>query len=209
LLFAGCVGPKSTDKWIAEKYGQTVQVNKPRADYYTISSPLLTTENKTSQSVKNGTKSLPLLVYFKFDYSLTSTLNPRIPINVFNNAFLTYANSKQLKQKLNGRTLEVVIEKVPLSFSFHDDFRDINLLLYQIHWEKIYLMPHSSEMVIRYNISGAEKKMGTITIPDNNKLKVNRTFEKMSTAYQEYLIDYEENIKVSARLTIDKLLTEL
>lgn len=209
LLVSGCIGPKKTDRWIAEKYGTTTQLNKPRADYYTIGSPLVTAESKTSQSVKNGTKTLPLLFYWRFDYSITSTLNPKIPINLFSNAFTAYANSKQLKQKLNGRSLELVVEKVPGSFTFHDDFHDINLFIAQIHWEKIYLVPEAAEMGIRYTISGMEKKSGVITIPDNSKLKQKRMFQKMSSAYTEYLNEYEDNIKIIARTVVDKLIVEL
>jgi hypothetical protein len=209
LLVSGCIGPKRTDRWIAEKYGTTTQLNKTRADYYTVASPLVTADTKTSQSVKNGTKTVPLLFYWRFDYSITSTLNPKIAINVFSNAFTVYANSKQLRQKLNGRGLEMVIEKLPLSFTFHDDFRDINLFLAQIHWEKIYLVPEAAEMKIRYVISGTEKKSDVITIPDNNKLKQTRWFQKMSTAYSEYLTQYEDNIKAMARTVVDKLISEL
>ena len=210
LLFTtSCIGPKKADKWIAQKYGDSVSLKKSRADYYSLSSPLITSDAKVSRSVKNGTKTLPLFFYWRFDYSMTSTLNPKIAVNLFANAFTTYGNSKQLKEKLKGRSLQLVMEKVPASFTFHDDFRDINLILAQIHWEKIYLVPENLDMVISYTISGAEKKTGTIVLPDNNKLKKNRFFEKMSTAYTEYLNEYEDNIKIMARTVVDKMIAEL
>lgn len=209
ILFAACIGPKKADKWIATKYGENVSLNKPRADYYTLSSPLITSDEKASTTVKNGTKTLPLLIYWRFDYSITSTLNPKILINQFTSAFTTYANSKQLKQKLNGRSLDLVVEQLPASFTFHDDLQDINLFIAQIHWEKIYLLPQTTNMIVRYTISGQEKKTGIITLSDNNQVQKKKLFQRMSSAYDEYLAGYDENIKVMAKSTVDKLLVEL
>lgn len=206
-----CISPKKMDQWIGEQYGETAVSNKPKADYFTLTSPLLTADNKTSSSTKSTRKFLPLIFYWQVDYRISSTLNPKVPMNLFVSAFTSYASSKSLKQKLNGQKLEMSINKMPTAFSFNDDFRDINLVLAQIHWEKIYILPENTDLMITYKLSkdNVETKSGVINIADPNKIKKKTYFKKMKTATLEYLTQYNENIKSMARSAVDQMLAEL
>ena len=211
LSVSSCVSPKKIDKWIGDQYGEATTLNKPKANYFTVASPLVTADSKTSNSVKEHTKVLPLLFYWQFNYKISSTLNPKIPMNSFVSAFTSYANSKGLKQKLNGQKLELTIDKMPTTFSFNDDFRDINLLLAQIRWEKIYLLPENADMAISYKLikDNGEIKNGVINIADPNKLKQKKYFQKMKTATQDYLAQYDENIRSMAKTAVDKVMVDL
>lgn len=211
VSFSGCIGPKKMDKWIADQYGETTTSNKSKADYFTITSPLLTSDDKTSNSTKNTKRILPLIFYWEVDYQVHSTLNPKVPMNLFVSAFTIYAKSKNLKEKLDGQKLEMTINKMPTSFSFNDDFRDINLLLIQINWEKIYILPEKADMSIAYTLTKDNKeiKTGVINIADPNEIKEKTYFKKMKTATIEYLTQYEENIKSMAKYAVDKILVEL
>lgn len=211
VSLVSCSFPKKMDKWIGEQYGETVTSNKPKANYFTIASPLITADTKTSNSVKHPTKVLPLFFYWQFNYKVSSTLNPKVPMNSFVSSFTSYANSKGLKQKLNGQKLELTIDKIPTTFSFNDDLRDINLLLAQIHWEKIYLLPESVDMAITYKLTkdNGEIKNGVINIADPNTVKQKRYFKRVKTATLEYLAQYDDNIKLMAKTAVDKMLAEL
>lgn len=211
ISVSSCVSPKKIDKWIGEQYGEATTLNKPKANYFTITSPLVTADSKTSNSIKEKSKMLPLFFYWQFNYRVSSVLNPKIPMNSFVSAFTSYANSKGLKQKLNGQKLELTIDKMPTTFSFNDDFRDINLLLAQIRWEKIYLLPENADMAISYKLTkdNGEIKNGVINIADPNKVKHKRYFQKMKTATQDYLAQYDENIKSMAKTAVEKVIVEL
>lgn len=211
MSLTSCVGPKKIDKWIGEQYGETTASNKPKANYFTITSPLVTADSKTSNSVKEKTKVLPLIFYWQFDYKISSSLNPKVPMNLFVSAFTSYANSKGLKQKLNGQKLEMTIDKMPTAFSFHDDFRDINLLLAQIHWEKIYIAPENADVAISYKLTkdNGETKSGVINIADRNKIKQKKYLQRLKTATQDYLAQYDENIRSMAKTAVDKVLLDL
>lgn len=211
IAVTSCVGPRKIDKWIGEQYGETTTANKPKANYFTIASPSVTTDSKTSNSVKENTKVLPLIFYWQFDYKISSTLNPKVPMNTFVSAFTSYANSKGLKQKLNGQKLEMTIDKMPTAFSFHDDFRDINLLLAQIRWEKIYIAPENTDVAISYKLTkeNGETKTGVINIADGNKTKQKKYFQRLKTATQDYLAQYDENIRSMAKTAVDKVIIDL
>ena len=211
ISFTSCIGPKRMDKWIGEKYGETTTFIKPKANYFTLTSPLITADEKTSSSTKNTRKFLPLFFYWEVDYQISSTLNPKVPLNLFITSFTNYANSKNLKQKLNGQILEMTINKLPTTFSLNDDFRDINLILLQINWEKIYVLPENTNLQITYKLlkENVEIKNGVLNIPDMNRIKEKGYFKKMKTATIEYLTLYDENIKLIAKSAVDKMLGEL
>ena len=208
FIIAGCINEKVMNKYVVNKYGTTVTAKKIKSDYISITSPLLNDNPMPSESLKKTKKVVPLLLYIRVYYQTFCTLNSKIPINQFGSALATYANSKSLKQKLNGRKLEVSIDKVPLTFSFNDDYQFLLL----VSWERIYLMPQSQEMVLSYKVSndsGEEVKKGTISIPDPNNIKGTRYFQSVRSATREYLQQYDENIKIMAKYTVDELMKEL
>ena len=208
FIITGCINEKVMNKYVVNKYGTTVTAKKIKTDYISITSPLLTDNPIPSESLKKTKKVVPLLLYIRIYYQTFCTLNPKIPINQYSSALATYANSKGLKQKLNGGKLELSIDKVPLTFSFNDDYQYLLL----VSWERIYLMPQSQEMVLLYKISnnnGEEVKKGIISIPDPNNIKGTRYFQSVRNATREYLQQYDENIKSMAKYTIDELMKEL
>lgn len=210
LLLTGCITSKKMNKYVSDQYGESVSLKKVKNDYLSISSPLITTDEIPSNSTKKTKKVLPLLFFWRIDYQTSCILNPKIPINLFNSTLITYANSKGLKQKLNGGNLELSIDKIPNTFSFNDDFSLIWLILFKISWEKIYLLPENREMAMSYRITkdGTEIKKGSVVIPDPNKIKQTRYFQSVRSATREYLVQYDENIKAMARAVVDNLIAE-
>lgn len=207
-MTTGCISEKKMNKYVVNHYGETISAKKIKSDYITVTSSLITDDPVPSVSTKKTKKVLPFLLYLRIYYQTSCTLNPKIPINQFTSTLATYANSKGLKQKLNGGKLELNITKVPLSFSFNDDYQYFLL----VSWEKIYLLPQNQEMALSYKIfnnSGGEVKSGNLFVPDPNKIKGTRYFQSVRSATAEYLQQYDENIKTMARHTVDELLKEL
>jgi len=208
VVLTGCINEKKMNKYVVNRYGESVTVKRIKSDYLSITSPLLTDNAIPSESVKKTKKVVPLLLYIRIYYQKSCTLNPKIPVNQFSSALATYANAKNLKQKLNGGKLELSIEKVPLTFSFNDDYQ---FLLF-VSWEKIYLQPQNEEMILSYKVindNGQETKKGTLSVPDRNNIRGTRFFQSVKSATGEYLLQYDENIKSMARYTVDELMKEL
>lgn len=208
IAATGCISEKKMNRYVSSRYGDNIELKKIKSDYITITSPLETGSGVPSQSTKKTKKALPFILYMRFYYQTSCTLNSRIPINQFSTALALYANSKKLKEKLNGGKLELSIDKLPLSFSFNDDYQFLIL----VQWEKIYLLPQSQEMTINYKVTdsnGAETKKGILTIPDLNKIKGTRYFQSVRSATSEYLTQYDENLKAMARYAVDQLIVSL
>src|SRR5260221_4475416 len=122
-IMTGCINEKKMNHYVVNKYGGTITSKKIKSDYISIISPLLNDNPTPSESLKKTKKVVPLLLYIRVYYQTFCTLNPKIPINQFGSALATYANSKGLKQKLNGGNLELIIAKVALTFYFYTDYQ--------------------------------------------------------------------------------------
>ena len=211
VFFTSCLGPKKMNKWIASEYGETVDINKNKSDYITVTSPLINDDPHASKGMQKTTAFLPLIFYWKVNYHVSETLNPRIPVNVFTTTFTNYANSKGLRQKLDGAKLELTINKIPVTFSLNQDDRVYYFILFYIHSEKIYLLPEARELSITYKLTrnNAVIKNGVLNIPDQNKIQKTRFLESMKKATSEYLSEYDDNIRAMAKSAVDKIITEL
>ena len=107
-----CLGPKSINKMVAAKYPPPMAPAKKKQKQITISSSLKWPDYDISKTEKNTSGMLPLIVYWQFDYKNTCTLNPQIPLNIFNTTVHSYA-PHGLRQKLQGRRLETLWNKFP------------------------------------------------------------------------------------------------
>ena len=168
----------------------------------------MTNDQQASTTVKESKGLLPLIFYWKGHYVNTVTLNPKIPINTFTTAFQSYANSKQLKQKLNGQKIELTIEQVPTIFMIDDKWQLV-WFIYAFGWDIFSVVPEKNDMVLSYRMSkdNSETKKGTITIPDQNTALEHLRRVKEGT--WDYMNQYDEAIKAMAKKTVDKIIGEL
>ena len=209
FLLTSCYGPRKVNSWVADKYSTTINTQpKIKDDYFSVSSKLATDNQQPSTTVKESKGLLPLIFYWRGHYVNTVTLNPKIPINTFTIAFQSYANSKQLKQKLNGQKIELTIEQVPTIFMIDDKWQLI-WLVYAFGWDIFSVLPEKADMVVLYRIftENSETKKGRITIPDQNKSFEN--LRRVKDGTWDYLNQYDEAIKSMTKKTVDKIIEEL
>jgi hypothetical protein len=212
LCLSGCFTPAKLDKWVAHDY-QDVSLTpvKSKLDYLGVTDTIPSLDNRVSSSVKKSGKLLPLLFYWHQDYKYICTLNARIPVNNFITAFTAYAGSKRLKQKLNGRRLELTINNVPHVLTLEDNEHMIWFILYAYSWTYLDILPGSDDLVLSYKIidGGSDAKDGTIIVPDANKRLRVKMFQSPKKAIGEYLEQYNDNITAMSRKAVDKLITAL
>ena len=209
VSLASCYGPRKVNSWIADKYGMTLNTQpKIKDDYFSVSSKLVANDQQPSTTVKESKGLLPLIFYWRGHYVNTVTLNLKIPINTFITAFQSYANSKQLKQKLNGQKIELTVEQVPTIFMIDDKWQLI-WLIYAFGWDIFSVLPEKNDLTVSYRIfkDNSETKKATITIADQNKSLEH--LRKVKEGTWDYLNQYDEAIKSMAKKTVDKIIEEL
>lgn len=198
------------DGWI-EEYEGGFTTKLKTSDYITIKTPDLPKSDVASVSEKGKSKLVPLLFYWKSERTVVSKLNPYIPVVNINSTIIQYANTKKLREKLNGQKLELTISKVPTAFTLIDRYQLIFFVLYYVHWQKIFIGPQQQDLVITYRIlkDDTETKKGVITIADPSKsvnLKFLQSVKKMTWNYLE---EYDNIIKAMSKEFVDKLMLEI
>jgi hypothetical protein len=156
----------------------------------------VTAEQKTSETKKQTKNFLPLLFYWQYDYMNTCTLNPKIPVNAFRSTVQSYANSKGLKQKLNGQKIELSVDKIPNVFVLNDQGH-IVWVVYAFGWDVITFRPDSQELVVSYKITNGntETGKGVVRVANSDKVLRLRILQSIKNATGQYLNQYNENIK--------------
>jgi hypothetical protein len=210
-LFSSCLTAKKMDHYLALQYNNELPVpaRKKNTDIIIISS-VPSAVTAISNSNQKTSKFLPLLVYWQWEYKVNCELNPTIGIVRFTNAINSQAN-KDLKEKLNGRKLELKVEQMPISFAIVDKAHSIFLLLYAFGWEKVYRAPDTSDLVVSYQLTQGDTsiKTGKISIKNNAQNNGLRYFQSWKSAVREQLADNDVNITKMSQAFVDRLLEEL
>ena len=210
-LFQSCLGPKKINKWVAKQYGEVPAPNKPKADLIKITSNMPSMENRLSTTEKKTSDLLPLLFYWQWDFKNTCTLNPQIAINNFTSTVMSYSN-KGLKQKLNGRRLELTIEKIPTRFAIDDKGHLIWVILYAFGWETLTLQPEDDIMVVSYKVFNADNSLassGSINVPNTDKKLSLGMLQSLKKKTSQYLEQYDASISSMSKTFVEKLNSEL
>jgi len=210
-LFQSCLGPKKINKWVATQYGEAPAPTKAKTDLIKITSNMPSMENRLSTTEKKTSDLLPLLFYWQWDYKNTCTLNPQIAINNFTSTVMSYSN-KGLKQKLNGRRLELTIEKIPTRFAIDDKGHLIWVILYAFGWETLTLQPEDNIMVVSYKLFNTDNSLassGSVNVPNTDKKLSLGMLQSLKKKTFQYLEQYDASISSMSKTFVDKLNSEL
>lgn len=209
-LFTGCLTSRKVDKQVAKQYSGLQQpAKKKQSDFITITSPLLTDDQRISTTETRTSDLLPLLIYWQWDYKNTCTLNPQIPVNNLAATVVRLAN-KGLKDKLDGRKIELSVNQVPNKFAI-DDKAHLIFVGYAFGWDNVSIKAESMDMIVAYTVTkdNAIVKKGTIDIPYGNDKKKLGMFKSWKKATSEYLDQYDANIIAMSKEVVDELVKEL
>jgi hypothetical protein len=210
LIFAGCLGPKKINKWVAKKYGEAPAQIKKKNNSIIITSTVPSMGDVLSTTQKKTSHVLPLLFYWQWDYKNTCTLNPQIAVNNFTATVLSYAN-KGLIQKLAGERLELTIEKIPTSFAI-DDKGHMIWVIYAFGWDILTVLPEDHNMIVGYKVFNADNtqtKSGKITVSNSDKGLTLGMWQSLRKKTYQYLDQYDETITSMSKICVDKLKKEL
>ena len=213
LMLTGCLTPRVADKWINKKYEGAIPKKQRNSDYITVKMPALSEVNSDilSRSEKKHMKMIPALFYWKWDYGTISTLNQNVPASYFNSTLITYANTKRLRQKLNGQTIEFTINKLPSVFILTDKGWMVYMVLFYFGKESIFVEPVKEDVTVSYRIlkDGTETKNGTITLTDRNQAQYKKMFRSVRKTFWNYLDEYNNNEQAMGKELVDRLIMEL
>ncbi len=210
LIAAGsCFTPRKVDKYIADKYVSTPPSNKRKIEGITVNSLLSPLGDTLSSSYGDRRKFLPLIFYYNEEKTIHSSLNPQVPVNNFINTIITYSN-KALKPKLNGKRIELTIEKVPSHFATTIRSQTI-WLIYSYTWVNAGILPEDNELRVSYKLYENNSLAKSSVVSANLTTQgVNfGLYASIRKKIGEYLNKYDENITEMSKSIVDKIAAEL
>lgn len=204
-----CDNSKRIDKFIASEYNNELPPVKKKNEL-AVNSSLAADSQKISVTNYKMEKLLPLLFYWRSTERYTIQLNPSIAVNNFRNA-LNGSAGRPLLQKLNGQQLELNVEEVPAQFALAAN-GNIVWLLYVFTWEKAWIEPGRTDLVVSYtlHVANGSIKTGKITVasPLTDKQKL-RYFQGWKSAISEHLANYNAAATTVTKSFVTKMIGEL
>lgn len=197
---------------VADQYPEApLNPTKKKSDYIYLQSNLTTNNTIPSHSEKAKRKFLPLLFYYQSDYSNIATINPNIPISNFYTTLLSYANLKGLKEKLNGRRVEIFIDSIPHVFELEDKGWMVFIIVGHFGSDLFTINPDHNDMVVSYKIwqDNDVVKNGNITVRNVDRQVRRKLFQGVKRMTNLYLTSYDENIKLMCKKVVDQLMLEM
>jgi hypothetical protein len=206
LSFTSCLTAKKMDGYVAEQFNNKLPKPDRRIDSSISVTSSIPSDPKIISVTEKKSKSLPLIVYWKYDYRHTCILNPAIGASYFRKSI--YQQASKLKQKLIGQQLELTIEQIPGSFAIVDKG---HILLLLIHWHKLYVEPGSKDLIVSYRVlqNGSEAKSGRVTVSNIEKNRGIRFAQSWKSSASEFLAEYNVDITEMTKTAVNKLLLEL
>lgn len=208
FVFTGCLGPKSINRTVAEKYPSPTAPVKKKLDPINITSELKWPDNDISKTEKKTSGMLPLIVYWQFDYKNTCTLNPQIPLNIFNNTVHSYS-PHGLKQKLQGKKLEINVKQIPTTFAIDDKG---HMILFIVSWDIITIVPVDKNLLVSYQLIDSNNltvKTGELYVSSSEKPVDLKMFQSLKKKTLGYLDAYDAEIAAMTRKLMDQMAKEI
>lgn len=211
LTFTSCSTAKRVDKGIKKYYAHTIPEKVKSNDYISFNVENSLPANEISETKKTKNKLLPLLFYWKWREENSSVINNMMPVQYFTSSFIAAANSKKIKDKLNGGTITLTIKENPANFTYVIDGWMVFLLLAYVGREKVAIEPKTTSFSVNYAIiyPSGQTKQGVLTTANINRDKAPRYFQNVKGFTREYLASCDNNIKAMAKDLVTDLSSQL
>jgi len=200
LMMCSCISTKEYADYISQKYA----TDQPIATAHCDSIHFQTSSNAMSDSlvdVKNlKSYFIPAGIYWGWNKTLRCELNESMVAQRFQQYFLYYADSLNLKEKLKNKRLEIRIDTIPNRF-IYTNRGDVIFLLFAYSYaaiESVY--PEKQTLSLSYQLfeNNIETKAGTVLLDDINQPYINMMKSTKKLTW-EYLDLYEDNLKTQGK----------
>lgn len=212
IALSGCFSVEKYNNFIKEKTGIIKAQSAPDSnDYLTVKSDAMMDADSSLHSKKVKNSFIPAILYWQWNYSIESNLGHNVPVNVIRPAIFNYAESISLKDKLNGKHLEISIKKVPSSFTYTQKGMALIFIIgYSVQGQEV-IYPSNDELVVSYRIlnNGSETKRGTITVRETGQPVSNRKLKSAKKFTWAYIDDYYGDIQGMSKSVLNQIVAEI
>lgn len=208
ILFTSCISTKKFASFVDPKFQETktILVN----DNFTFD--LTGLENKTNSITSTKVKSqfIPAILYWQWNNTIKCEVNPVIVGQAFQENFLQFADSLKIKEKLQGRKLEIKLESIPNSFVYTHKGNSVILIFAYTFSELEAIYPHELDLIVSYKLTQNGSKVGEGKLTSSNKDQpISNEWKSTKKFTWLYIDQFKLNTKLMTKDIVEKLIAEI
>jgi hypothetical protein len=207
-LLTSCVGVKKYTRFAEAK----IEAIKTATISENITFDLSELENKNAKVTSTTLKSqfIPAILYWQWNNTIKCEINPRLVGEYFREDFLAFADTLNMYEKLEGRELEVKIEKIPTRFLYVNKGHTFILLYLYTVSSLTIIYPQKEDLVVSYKLTenGSIIKEGSLTVKNKDQA-INNKFKSTKKFTWQYIDQFKENNRKLTNELVDMLFNEL
>lgn len=207
-LLTSCIGTQKFTGFVEPKF-QAIQTSST-IDNITFDLTGLESKTVSVTSTKVKSQFIPAILYWQWNNTIKCEINPAIVGQYFQENFLQYSDSLNVQETLQGRKLEMKIEKLPNSFVYTHKGNSVILFIAYTVSDLEAIFPQEQELVVSYKLThnGSTLKEGTLTAA-NKDLPMKNVWKSTKKFTWLYIDQFKQNNKTMTKEIIEKLITEL
>jgi hypothetical protein len=211
LFFASCVEPEKISGFVYEKYSSMPPISKNTGnDYILINTDKYKKSDTLIRNEVLDSYVFPALIYWEIKNTIRFDLNIKSTVNSFSSSLISYADSINLGEKLNGLRLEISINKIPNGFVFTNKYVFVFLFVAFTYSGYESIMPENESLKISYKLFSDTSVVKSNTFKIGNK---EHPIESKKISMKKFIwkyIDYHENcLKKLSKDALDEILKDI
>ncbi|WP_418263247.1 hypothetical protein [Flavobacterium faecale] len=207
-LLTSCIGTNKFTSFSEPKF-QEVKTNSANNSF---TFDLTGLESKTSiiTSTKVKSQFIPAILYWQWNNTIKCEINPVTVGQLFQINFMQYVDSLKISEKLQGRKLEMKVEKIPNSFVYTHKGNSIILIVAYTVSDLEAIFPQEQDLVVSYKMTqnGSTIKEGKLTA-SNKDQTIKNVWKSTKKFTWLYIDQFKQNTNSMAKEIVDKLVKEI
>ena len=208
---SSCVGTKRFSKFVSEKCEPAIfKETNITSNYIKFKVDNLSNQDTLVKIKRIKKQFIPAVLYWQYESTFECSIAPKAIASKICGYMESYAETVNLSQKIDGRKIEISIDKLPNSFVFTEKGYVIFLVFAYAAGGVEAIVPQNENLRISYRIfqDNNETQKGSITILNEDK-PIKNFSNTMKRFTWKYLDNYDSNLNNLCEKAIDKLLIEL
>jgi hypothetical protein len=207
-LLTSCIGTKKFTGFVEPKFQDKQLISTNENIIFDLTGLENTSASITSTKVKS--QFIPAILYWQWNNTIKCEVNPTIVGQSFQENFLRYSDTLKVKEKLQGRKLEMKIEKIPNSFVYTHKGNSIILIIAYTVSDLEAIFPQEQDLVVSYKITenGSTIKDGKLTV-SNKDQPIKNVWKSTKKFTWLYVDQFKQNTKIMTKEIVEKLITEI
>ena len=207
-LLTSCIGTKKFTGFVEPKFQDKQLISTNENIIFDLTGLENTSASITSPKVKS--QFIPAILYWQWNNTIKCEVNPTIVGQSFQENFLRYSDTLKVQEKLQGRKLEMKVEKIPNSFVYTHKGNSVILIIAYTVSDLEAIFPQEQDLVVSYKLTenGLTIKEGKLTT-SNKDQPIKNVWKSTKKFTWLYIDQFKQNNKILTKEIIEKLMTEI